>query len=178
VPEDEANVWVHVKIINPNPYAVKAYWWTNMAVPLRKDTRVFSPADYAIEHVLPDNHLEPFEFPHAHGFDGSYPTNYPYAASVFFRKPGLEHPWIVAVHHDYRGILHTSTNELVGRKMFVFGNSSGGQHWMDFLSLPGQGNYIELQAGVMPTQDQEFILEANQSILKRSIPLETRHQKP
>ncbi len=164
LPENEARLWMHVKIINPNPYAIKCYWWTNMAVPLEKETRVFSPADYCIEHVLPDNHLERFDFPHAHGFDGSYPANYQYAASVFFRKPKLERPWIAAIHNDYRGLFHTSTKELYARKLFVFGNTSGGQHWMDFLSLPGQGNYIELQAGLAPTQDQEIIVEADQAI--------------
>lgn len=164
VPEDEARVWIHIKIINPNAHAITCYWWTNMTTVLQPETRVLSPADYAIEHVLPDNHLEPFAFPHAHGFDGSYPADYPYSASVFFRKPGLQRPWIAAVHADNRGLLHVSTRELVGRKMFVFGNLSGGQHWMDFLSLPGQGNYIELQTGVMPTQDQEFVLEAGQSL--------------
>lgn len=164
LPENEARLWVHIKIINPNPSAIKCYWWTNLTTILEQQTRVFSPADYCIEHVLPDNHLEPFEFPFAHGFDGSYPVNYPYAASVFFRKPNLERPWIAAVHNDYRGLFQTSTRELRGRKLFVFGNKSGGQHWMDFLSLPGRGNYIELQAGVMPTQDQEFTLEASQAI--------------
>ncbi len=164
LPDNEAKLWVHVRIINPNPYAILCYWWTNMTAPLEQETRVFSPADYAIEHVLPDNHLERFDFPDAHGFDGSYPANYPYSASVFFRKPGLERPWIATVHHDDRGLFHTSTQELVGRKLFVFGNLAGGQHWMDFLSLPGQGNYIELQTGVMPTQDQEFLLEAGQTL--------------
>ncbi|MCP4402361.1 MAG: DUF5107 domain-containing protein [bacterium] len=164
VPKNEARVWVHVKIINPNSHAVRCYWWTNMTTILQPETRVFSPADYGIEHVLPDNHLEPFEFPHAHDFDGSYPANYPYSASVFFRKSDLRYPWIAAVHTDNRGLFHTSTNELRGRKLFVFSNRPGGQHWMDFLSLPGQGKYIELQAGVMPTQDQEFVLEAGQSL--------------
>jgi hypothetical protein len=164
LPDNEARLWVHIKIINPNPYAIKCYWWTNMTTSLENETRVFSPADYCIEHVLPDNHLEPFEFPFAHGFDGSYPVKYPYAASVFFRKPNCEKPWIASVHNDCRGLFQTSTRELQGRKLFVFGNTSGGQHWLDFLSLPGRGNYIELQAGVMPTQDQEFTLEAGQAI--------------
>ncbi len=164
VPKNEAKVWIHVKIINPNSHAIRCYWWTNMTTILQPETRVFSPTDYGIEHVLPDNHLEPFEFPHAHGFDGSYPANYDYSASVFFRKPGLQHPWIAAVHKENRGLFHISTNELRGRKLFVFSNKPGGQHWMDFLSLRGKGKYIELQAGVMPTQDQEFILEAGQSL--------------
>jgi len=164
LPPDEAKLWIHVKIINPNPHPVKCYWWTNIATPLENETRVLSPADYCIEHVLPDNHLEPFPFPHAHGFDGSYPANYPDSASIFYRKSGQERPWIATFHKDGKGMFHTSTPTLSNRKMFVWGNKSGGRRWMDFLSLPGQGNYIELQGGVVPTQNQEFILEANQSI--------------
>jgi hypothetical protein len=35
---------------------------------------------------------------------------------------------------------------------------------MDFLARPGEGAYIEIQAGLMPTQNQEFILPANGTI--------------
>ncbi len=164
LPPDEAKLWVHVKIINPNSHPTNCYWWTNIATPLEKKTRVLSPAEYGLEHVLPDNHLESFPFPHAHGFDGSYPANYPDAASVFFRKPGQKRPWIATFQKDGQGMFHTSTRELLARKLFVFGHKSGGRRWMDFLALPGQGNYIEIQGGVVPTQNQEFILEANQSI--------------
>lgn len=164
LPPDEDKLWIHVRIINPNPYEINCYWWINIAAPLEKETRVLSPADYCIEHVLPDNHLERFDFPYAHGFDGSYPANYPYAASVFFRKPKARRPWIATVQKNCQGLFHTSTKELVGSKLFVFGNKRGGQHWMDFLSLPGKGNYIELQAGAMPTQDQVFILRGGERI--------------
>jgi tetratricopeptide (TPR) repeat protein len=157
---DDPKLWVHGKIINPNNHPVKCYWWTNMTTTLEDATRVFSPADYGIEHVLPDNHLEHFAFPGAHDYDGSYPANYDYAASVFYRKPAQKRPWITATHGDGKGLLQTSTAKLHSRKMFVFGNIPGGKRWMNFLSLPGQGDYIELQSGLMPTQNQEFIVEA------------------
>jgi len=56
LPPDEAKLWVHVKIINPNSHPTNCYWWTNIATPLEKKTRVLSPAEYGLEHVLPDNH--------------------------------------------------------------------------------------------------------------------------
>ncbi len=160
LPRDDGCVWVHGRLLNPNPYPIRAYWWTNSAVPLLPGTRVLAAADYCIEHVAPDNHLEALPFPAAHGFDGSYPEHYGYAASVFFR-PQLGtplRPWLVALRQDGYGLLHVSTPSLPGRKMFVFGQHAGGRRWMDFLSLPGQGAYIEVQAGALPTQDQEFII--------------------
>jgi len=161
LPPDDGRVWVHGRLLNPNPYPIRAYWWTNVAVPLLPGTRVLAAADYCIEHVAPDNHLEALPFPAAHGFDGSYPEYYGYAASVFFRPQRSAaplRPWLAALRADGYGLLHVSTPALPGRKMFVFGQHAGGRRWMDFLSLPGQGAYIEVQAGALPTQDQEFII--------------------
>ena len=50
LPRDDDRLWVHVKAINPNSHDVRFYWWTNIAVPLTRDTRVLAPADYALSH--------------------------------------------------------------------------------------------------------------------------------
>ena len=55
----------------PTRTAVRFYWWTNIAVPLARDTRVLSPADYALSHDLSGNAR--LAFPIFDGFDGSYP---------------------------------------------------------------------------------------------------------
>jgi hypothetical protein len=161
LPPGEGRLWVHGRLLNPNPHSIAAYWWTNIAAPLLPGSRVLAQADHCIEHVLPDGHLEAMSFPAAHGFDGSYPEHYGYAASVFFRpeRPRLR-PWLAALREDGSGLLHVSTASLPGRKLFVFGSHRGGRRWMDFLSLPGRGAYIEVQAGARPTQDQEFVIPA------------------
>ena len=164
LPEDEARLWIHISLTNPNAEAVPCYWWTNIAAPLEEGTRVLSPADYSIEHVLPDNHLAPFEFPHGHGFDGSYPNHYRDSASVFYRKPGRVRPWIASFQGDGAGLFETSTGTLAGRKLFTWGTGPGGRRWTDLLSLPGEGAYIELQAGVAPTQNQEFALGGGETL--------------
>jgi Domain of unknown function (DUF5107) len=164
LPPDEAKLWIHPKLINPNTHSIQAYWWTNIAAPLEEGLRILSPADYCIEHVQPDDHLESFPFPHRQGYDGSYPTNYNYAASVFFRRPKQERPWLSAVYEDGHALLHTSTPTALGRKLFVFGGHAGGQRWMDYLSIPGKGNYIELQAGITPTQNQQVTLGPNEKL--------------
>jgi Tfp pilus assembly protein PilF len=162
LPADDDRLWVHVKAINPNTHDVRFYWWTNIAVPLTRQTRVLSPADYALVHEATGNARLPF--PIFDGFDGSYPANYPYAKSVFFRKPGNVKPWSVYVDGHGRGISHVSTSTLFGRKFFTWGTSQGGKHWMDYLSEPGKGDYIEIQGGVTPTQLQTRPLAANSSI--------------
>ena len=47
-----------------------------------------------------------------------------------------------------------------GRKFFYFGSADGGQNWMDYLARPGEGNYLEIQSGIAPTQNQRFVLAA------------------
>jgi hypothetical protein len=163
LPEGESRLYVHGRIVNPNPGEIACYWWTNAAVPYRPAMRVLAPADYGIEHVLPDNHLERFALD-AHGFDGSYPAHWHAATSVFFRQPDADRLWLAALDGQGRGVLQTATPEMHGRKMFFFGTGAGGSHWMDTLSRAGDGAYVEIQAGIAPTQDQEFMLPAGGSL--------------
>ncbi|MBI5393875.1 MAG: DUF5107 domain-containing protein, partial [Verrucomicrobia bacterium] len=162
LPPDDDRLWVHVKAINPNAHDIAFYWWTNIAVPLARDTRVLSPADYALSHEPAGNAR--IAFPAFDGFDGSYPANYPYAKSVFFRKPGSQKPWSACVDGRGRGLSHVSTLTLSGRKLFTWGTGRGGKRWMDFLSQTGKGDYIEIQGGVTPTQLQARPLKSGASI--------------
>jgi tetratricopeptide (TPR) repeat protein len=162
LPRDDDRLWVHVKAVNPNVRGVRFYWWTNIAVPLSRETRVLAPADYALSHESSGNAR--LAFPVFDGFDGSYPFNYPYAKSVFFRKPGSRRPWSVCVDAQGRGLSHLSTPTLFGRKFFTWGTGRGGRRWMEFLSEDGKGDYIEIQGGVTPTQLQTCPLAAGASI--------------
>jgi len=162
LPATESRLWVHVKALNPNDHDIRFYWWTNIAVPLTRDTRVFSPSDYVLSHEAAGNAR--MAFPLFDGFDGSYPSRYPYAKSVFFRKPGQTHAWSAYVDGDGRGLSHVSTATLSGRKFFTWGTGRGGKRWMDFLSEDGKGDYLEIQGGVTPTQLQTRPLKAGDSI--------------
>lgn len=135
LPKDEHRLWAHVKAINPNDHDINFYWWTNIAVPMRPETRVFAPADYALSHDASGNSRLPFPF--FDGFDGSYPSRYPYSKSVFFRKPGQTHVWSAYADGEGRGMSHVSTATLFGRKFFTWGTGRGGKRWMDFLSEGG-----------------------------------------
>jgi hypothetical protein len=162
LPGGDDRLWVHVKAVNPNRHEVPFYWWTNIAVSLARDTRVLAPADYALAHD--EAGISRLAFPVFDGFDGSFPINYPYAKSVFFRKPGIGKPWSACVDGQGRGLSHVSTATLFGRKLFTWGTGRGGQRWMDFLSEPHRGDYIEIQGGVTPTQLQTRPLRAGASI--------------
>ena len=162
LPENDGCLWAHVKAINPNDHDIRFYWWTNIAVPMTDATRVFSPADYALSHEAAGNAR--MAFPLFDGFDGSYPSRYPYAKSVFFRKPGQSHAWSAYVDGEGNGLSHLSTSTLSGRKFFTWGTGRGGKRWMDFLSADGQGDYLEIQGGVTPTQLQTRPLPSGASI--------------
>ena len=131
-------------------------------MPLAHDTRVLSPADYALAHEATGNARLPF--PVFDGFDGSYPFNYAYSKSVFFRKPTSPKPWSVCIDGRGHGLSHVSTPTLFGRKFFTWGTGRGGKRWMDFLSADGKGDYLEIQGGVTPTQLQTCPLKAGTSI--------------
>lgn len=159
---DDRRLWVHVRAINPNAGEVPFYWWTNIAVPMTEKTRVICPFDYALSHDFSGNSR--IEFPCFDGFDGSHPFLYPYFKSVFFRKPLSEKPWSVAIDGGGLGLSHVSTPTLFGRKFFTWGTGRGGRRWMEFLSDPGKGDYIEIQGGVTPTQLQTRPLPAGGTI--------------
>lgn len=162
LPKDEPRLWVHIKAVNPGDRDINFYWWTNIAVPMARETRVLAPADYALSHDAAGNAR--LTFPVFDGFDGSYPSRYPYAKSVFFRKPGASHAWSAYVDGAGLGLSHVSTATLFGRKFFTWGAGRGGKRWMDFLSEDGKGDYLEIQGGVTPTQLQTRPLRAGASI--------------
>ena len=164
LPPDDDRLFVHGRLVNADSWDKAAYWWTNIAVPATPGLRVLSPADYAIEHVLPGNQLERFAFPDPARPDGSYPGHWQDATSVFFRTEKPQPLWMAALDAQGSGLAHVASAEMQGRKFFYFGTGSGGKQWMDFLSQPGRGDYVEIQSGIRPTQNQRFTLPAHSEV--------------
>lgn len=160
LPSGATCLFAHGRIVNPSAEPKLAYWWTNVAAPMGDGTRVLSPADYSVEHIWPGNNLGRCEFPRA-DWDASYPDNWKNATSVFFRAPAGARRFVMSVDRDGFGLGQTATSEMVGRKFFYFGSAPGGQNWMDYLSRPGEGKYLEIQSGIAPTQNQRFALGGN-----------------
>ena len=163
LPAGSNRLFAHGRIVNPNDTPRLAYWWTNIAAPMSRGTRVLSPADYSIEHIWPGNNLGRCGFPRQ-DWDASYPDNWENATSVFFRAPNAPRLFIASVGRDGYGLAQTSTREMHVRKFFYFGSAPGGQNWMDYLSRPGEGAYLEIQSGIAPTQNQRFELAAGEEL--------------
>lgn len=163
LPEHSGDLWVHVKIRNLCPQPVDYYWWSNIAVPLGQRTRVLAEQTRAVSHSM-DHQIRNVAFPRQNNGDISYPRILEEADSIFFLNHGGGRPWIAYADSDGNGLLHCSTQALSGRKFWCYGSLPGAQHWLDFLSAKDQGNYIEIQAGITPTQTQRRTIESNASI--------------
>lgn len=163
LPEDSDRLFAHVKILNTKPEKAPLYWWTNIAVREEKNVRVFSQSDGVVcirpETMSSQNSAHGFAhdtMPYLkslNGLDASYPQNLSYSNEYFFQnRHALSDAWEAAVYDDGTAFWERSTAALCYRKMFCWGMQRGGVHWKDFLSLDGEGNYLEIQAGLSPSQ--------------------------
>ncbi|UFU04270.1 DUF5107 domain-containing protein [Ruania suaedae] len=152
---------IYVRIQNPGPAPVPMYWWSNAAVPEADDVRVLAPATSAFSTAT-DGPVRHVRVPRRGDVDVSYPTRSVHAADYFFDIPTAARPWVAAVGADGHGLLQASTDRLRGRKMFCWGTAPGGAHWQDWLS-PAGGRYLEIQAGLLPTQFEHTMVPARQA---------------
>ena len=158
LPDDATSLVVSVRITNPHDHDVPMYWWSNIAVPESEDVRVVVPADAAwrFTYGSPVDHVP---MPVFDGIDRSYPTRSSSAADYFFDLARTSHPWVAALDAAGSGLVHSSTRELQGRKLFLWGCGPGGRHWQEWLS-PAGGSYLEIQAGLARTQLEHLRMPA------------------
>jgi hypothetical protein len=102
------------------------------------------------------------DVPTSDGADQTYPARSPTAADHFFEIADRDRRWIAALDATGRGLVHTSTDRLRGRKLFRWGHGPGGGHWQEWLSGPGRA-YLEIQAGLARTQLEHLPLPAHES---------------
>ncbi|MDR2998518.1 MAG: DUF5107 domain-containing protein, partial [Microbacterium sp.] len=144
---DAPALHVRVRVHNPKDAETGMYWWTNIAVAQSAGSRVFAPATIAYKTDY-DGTLATVDFTST---DASRPASAPAAADYFFDIPSGEMPWIAALDAAGGGLAHVSTAPLTGRKLFVWGDTTGGRRWCDWLG--GEtGDYFEIQAGLATTQ--------------------------
>ncbi len=177
LPADSDFLYVGVRVRNPHDRTVPAYWWSNIAVPETERTRVLAPADAAwhfdyrrrLSHVpVPAGPpAEPAAGPRADPADMAaartditYTTRSEHAADYFFDIPADGRRWITALDGEGRGLVQTSTDRLRGRKLFLWGAGRGGRRWQEWLTEPGTGGYLEIQAGLARTQLEHLPLPA------------------
>ncbi|NLO83310.1 MAG: DUF5107 domain-containing protein [Clostridiales bacterium] len=166
LPKDSRYLFVRVRIDNASDRDTAVYWWSNIAVDEREDVRVLVPADRAywwgyskmmrkvpipymtIREDRMNGGVKQSETLH---WDISRPTQLPHSMDFFFDLPPGQRRWIAAVDGDGYGLVQTSTDHLIGRKLFVWGMGTGGRNWQAFLAKPGCA-YLEIQAGLARTQ--------------------------
>ncbi len=160
VNEDSPVLFIRCRIENTSPETRHMYWWSNIAVPETRGTRVLVPTDdsflslYNADHYL----LDKASIPLHDGMDVSYPTKIPASRDFFYKIPEENHKWIASASEDGTGLLQCSTKKLKGRKLFVWGMGRGGRHWNEWLSQKGEA-YIEIQAGLAHTQLEHIPME-------------------
>jgi hypothetical protein len=93
----------------------------------------------------------PVPYPDRPDVDISHPRASRLPADYFFDLQGQRDPHIVAVEPDGGGFAQTSTRELRGRKLFLWGSGPAGSRWQEWLCGP-DARYAEIQAGWCPTQ--------------------------
>ncbi len=152
----------HVNIFNVKKDSIPMYWWTNIAVQETPGSRVLSGASdvvyiqaesVGLKTVHTYGHATMPDIPSIPGLDASYPENSHYSNEYFYQTPQTEmFPWEAYVYPEGWTFMERSTALLRYRKMFCWGNHAGGRRWKSFLSTPGTGDYVEVQAGLAPTQ--------------------------
>ena len=151
LPEGSKLLFVRTRIVNPSFEVTPMYWWSNIAIPDREGNRVIVPATttFTAREGLPVK----IGVPMHNGIDVTYPAKNPIAIDYFWNVPEDERKYICQVDKGGYGLVQTSTKRLRGRKLFVWGNSQGGDRWKGFLTKDGEsGSYNEIQAGLAQTQ--------------------------
>ena len=159
LPDGSPVLFVRVRIVNPHDREIPMYWWSNMAAPESTATRVLIPAESAYKFGYGKGGLGVAPVPKVEDVDITYTTNIDRSADFFFHIPDGRRPWITALDGTGRGVIQTSTQQLKGRKLFLWGMGTGGRRWQEFLSRPGRA-YIEIQSGLARTQMEHLPMPA------------------
>jgi len=165
LPDGSKVLFVRPRIENTTDHDVWTYWWSNIAVPYTDGMRVIVPAEKTFINYSDDNHyyVDFADVPVARGVEMSHPKNVKISQDFFFYIPDRDPKWIAAVNENGVGMMQCSTKELKGRKLFVWGDSHGGDNWKNFLSDGTNEGYIEIQAGLARTQLEHIPLKAGKT---------------
>lgn len=153
LPEDSRVLYLKCRIENLEDKEKYMYWWSNIAVPETESTRVIVPTDDSFLCFYNENRylLDKVSIPYSLDTDITYPINLPQSNDFFYKIPKEEAKWIASIEKDGYGLLQCSTDELIGRKTFLWGKGQGGRTWNRWLSDRDDA-YIEIQAGLAHTQ--------------------------
>ena len=163
LPDDSDVLYVKTTVENTAEEDKYMYWWSNIAVPETRDTRVIAPCREALQTHYGENgyviDAVDIPFPRGDGIDCTYPRNAECSRDYFFRLEKEQKKWVASVEKDGIGLLEFSTPELMGRKLFLWGQGQGGRNWNSWLAGEPRP-YVEIQAGLARTQYEHIIMKA------------------
>ena len=155
----EAELLARVNIINTKDTETYTYWWSNIAVS-EQGNRVYVPADETYVTSYRDGGYKISKAPVTEQM--SFPRHTGVSKDYFYDIPKESKKWIACLDGKGVGLFHTSTDNLIGRKTFLWGTGHGGEHWNS--RLCNKGNYIEVQAGLCKTQFEHIVLGPREKI--------------
>jgi hypothetical protein len=173
LPDGAGQIYANINIYNQDDVPQSMYWWSNIAIRESEKLRVFSGTDEVI-YLHPESisgSTSPIRvfgktklprLPTLPGLDSSYPANINYANEYFFQNPDNDGAcWSAAAYEGGQIMFECSTLPLRFRKMFCWGNHQGGRRWCAYLAAEKEGDYVEMQAGLAPTQLNSIDIPAN-----------------
>lgn len=156
--EDKPFLFVRGRIYNPNKEVVPMYWWSNIAADMTPGCRVVVPAreTYLNKYDAGSHFISRIPMPDGEGFDQTYPETFKIVRDHFYDIPEGTRKYESLFNRDGTGFLFLSTKRLQGRKLFVWGRTTGGANWQRKLLAPGMCDYLELQGGLAKTQQESL----------------------
>lgn len=162
LPESSKVLYIKDFVENVSGNETWSYWWSNIAVPETPSTRVLVPTARSFLSTYDEGHyvLDKVDIPYINGIDVSRPINLHRSLDFFYEiKENSTERWVAALEGDGYGLAQFSTREMLGRKMFLWGQSAGGRNWTRFLSDgSASSGYIEIQAGRAYTQLEHILM--------------------
>lgn len=166
LPDGSPYLQAHVRMVNPFDEDTTTYWWSNVAVPEKGDTRVLSSGKQVISFTDRGCDFERLPYIDAMpGRDITYPRNATRSFDYFIQEDDPNAcTWEAAAYQNGLVFYERSTAPLYYKKLFCWGNHHAGKHWQEYLSNgEGTGYYAELQAGIAPSQLHDKLFAANGS---------------
>lgn len=154
---DELLVRVNIKNIKESD--TYTYWWSNIAVE-EEGNRIYVPAESTYVTSYRDGGYKISKA--AVKKEMSHPRHTSQSKDYFYDIPHDRKKWIACLDGSGVGLLHTSSDNLIGRKTFLWGTGRGGEHWNS--RLVNRGNYFEIQAGLAKTQFEHLPLKAGEEV--------------
>ncbi len=177
LPEDSRVLYIKNTIENTSDEDKFTYWWSNIAVPEEKGLRVIVPTEesFLSRYDAGRYLLDKVDLPHCLGTDATYPDHLNRSYDFFYKIPADHTKWIATANAEGKGLLHFSTGNMIGRKLFVWGQANGGRNWNRFLT-EGDHPYVEIQAGLAHTQLEHLPMKAGESLefIEAYTPLECK----